>query len=63
MDMILANHDYYIVELNTKTPPAEMFEWLQLRFGAGDGTRWWYKHPKLFFTDESDHLMFLLKWG
>jgi hypothetical protein len=60
---ILINHDYYVAELHNNWPPAEMFEWLMLRFGAGDGTRWWYKPPKLYFADKRDHMMFLLRWG
>ena len=61
--MILVNHDYHVVELRNIQLPAEMFEWLQVRLGPGDGTRWWYKHPKLFFADKKDHMMFLLKWS
>ena len=61
---ILTNHDYHVVELGAwKRPPAEVFEWLMLKFGAGDGTRWWYKHPKLYFVDKRDHLMFVLRWS
>ena len=61
--IILTDHEYHIVELNPQNPPAEMFEWLMLRLGAGDGTRWLYKHPKLYFADPRDHMMFLLRWG
>ena len=61
--IILTDHEYHIVELNPQKPPAEMFEWLMLRLGAGDGTRWLYKHPKVYFADPRDHMMFLLRWG
>jgi hypothetical protein len=62
--ILLTNHDYYVVELDAwKRPPAEVFEWLRLKFGAGDGTRWWYKHPKLYFSDKRDHLIFVLRWS
>lgn len=61
--MIKVNHDYFIVELNTYAPPAEMFEWLQVRLGPGNGDRWMYKSPKLFFANKQDHTMFLLRWG
>lgn len=61
--MILVNHDYHVVELNPLRPPPEMFEWLQLKFGPGDGHRWMYKHPKLYFSNKNDHLMFLLRWS
>jgi hypothetical protein len=60
--MILVNHDYHIVELN-KRPPAEVFEWLQIKYGPGDGLRWMYKSPRIYFSNPQDHLMFLLKWG
>jgi hypothetical protein len=60
---LLINHDYHIVELHSRKPPAEMFEWLMLKFGAGDGIRWWYKSPKLYFADKRDHLMFVLRWS
>jgi hypothetical protein len=62
--MILVDHEYHVVELHTfKIPPAEMFEWLQLKFGPGDGYRWMYKHPKIYFADPKDHMMFLLRWS
>jgi len=55
--------EYHVVELQPHNPPAEMFEWLQLRLGPGNGDRWFYKHPKLYFADKKDHLMFLLRWS
>lgn len=62
--MIIIDHEYHVVELYTfAKPPDEMFEWLQLKFGPGDGTRWMYKHPKIFFVDAKDHMMFLLRWS
>jgi len=61
--IILTDHEYHIVELNPQKPPVEMFEWLMLQLGAGDGTRWMYKHPKLYFADPRDHMMFLLRWS
>lgn len=60
---IIIDREYHVVELNLTYPPAEVFEWLQLRLGPGDGTRWWYRHNKLFFANPGDHMMFLLKWG
>jgi len=61
--MLLVDHEYHIVELNGFRAPDAMFEWLQLRLGPGDGTRWWYKHPKLYFADPKDHMMFLIRWS
>lgn len=62
--MILIDHEYTVVELHTfSKPPDEMFEWLQLKFGPGNGVRWMYKHPKIYFADAKDHMMFLLRWS
>jgi hypothetical protein len=61
--MIMANHEYHVVEFGSRHLPAEIFEWLQIKYGPGDGTRWWYRHPRLFFRNSSDHLMFLLSWS
>lgn len=60
---VKVDHEYHIVELHNVVPPAEMFEWLQVRLGPGDGTRWMYKHPKLYFADAKDHLMFTVRWS
>ena len=59
--MILVEHEYHIVELYGTTP--EMFEWLMLKFGAGDGRRWMYRPPNLYFSDPKDHLLFCLRWS
>jgi hypothetical protein len=59
--MILVEHEYHIVELYRTTP--EMFEWLMLKFGPGDGKRWMYKPPSLYFADPKDHLIFCLRWS
>lgn len=61
--MIVADKEYHIVELNTTQPPAEVFEWLILKFGAGNGVRWMYRPPILYFANPSDHLMFVLRWS
>jgi hypothetical protein len=57
--MIIADHEYHIVELYNVEPPKEMFDWLWERCG----TRWMYKHPKIYFADKYDHLMFTLRWS
>ena len=62
---IKINHDYHIVELNRTASIADtvMWNWLKDRFGEGDGSRWFYRHPKLFFLNKQDHLMFVLRWS
>jgi hypothetical protein len=64
--MIIADHEYHIVELNcgyNTESFAEVFEWLMMKLGPADGTRWMYKHPNLYFADPKDHLMFTLRWS
>ncbi len=62
MAMILVNHDYHIVEFNRR-PPEDVMAWLQVKFGPGDGSRWFLRHNKLYFKDSKDHLVFVLTWG
>lgn len=61
--MLLLNHEYHVVELNSFVGIDGVFEWLQIRFGPGDGTRWMYKHPRIYFADPKDHMMFLIRWS
>ena len=61
--MIKINHDYYVVELTLFSLPSEVAEWLQSRLGPGDGNRWMYRSPNLYFSNKTDHTMFLLRWG
>lgn len=59
--MMLINHDYYIVELNNPLP-YEVIMWLGENFGSGAG-RWFQRHPRLYFADPKDHLLFCLRWS
>jgi hypothetical protein len=60
---ILVNHDYHVVELNSLWLPPKIDLWLKDKMGPGDGTRWFYRHSRIFFVDPKDHLLFLLAWG
>lgn len=60
---VLIDHEYHIVELNGWRMPDEVLVWLHENYGLGDGKIWMYKHPKVYFANPRDHLMFLLKWG
>jgi hypothetical protein len=60
--MILVNHDYHIIEFNHYIPN-EVMSWLETKFGVGDGSRWFLRHNKLYFSNAKDHLMFVLAWG
>lgn len=59
--MIKIDHDYHVVELNNYAIPHQIWDWMQDQFGPATGSRWFYKHPKIYFANASDHLMFLLK--
>jgi hypothetical protein len=37
--------------------------WMQVKFGPGDGSRWFLRNNKLYFKDSKDHLVFVLSWG
>jgi len=55
------NHDYHVVEMYKV--PNEVLVWLHERHGLGDGRIWMYKHPKIYFANARDHLMFVLRWS
>jgi hypothetical protein len=59
--MILIDHDYHIVEMYKV--PNQVLEWLHEKHGIGDGTIWMYKHPKIYFANPKDHMMFILRWS
>jgi hypothetical protein len=61
--MIIPYHQYTVAELHPGRVTAELFAWLQTQFGPADGTRWFYKSPRLYFANSKDHMMFLLKWS
>ena len=56
------DHEYYIIEFNDVQIPDEVFEWLNENFGDTEG-RWSYRHPRLYFANSKDHLLFTLKWS
>ena len=59
--MILLNHDYHVVEMHKV--PNQVIEWLHEKHGIGDGNIWMYKHPKIYFANPKDHMMFVLRWS
>jgi hypothetical protein len=62
MGMII-NHDYHIVELNQYGMTTKVMQWMLEKFGRQDQGRWFYRHPKIYFTNSQDHLMFVLRWS
>lgn len=59
---LLIDHDYHVVEFSRRLPD-DVMAWIQIKFGPGDGARWFLRHNKLYFANSKDHLMFLLTWG
>ena len=57
------NHEYHVVELYNYQIPDEVVEWLADNCGSGHSARWFYKHPKIYFEEPHDHLMFTLRWS
>lgn len=57
--MFVTDHDYHVIEMVTIT--SEMVQWCQEQLG--ETGRYVLRPPKIFFLNERDHLMFLLKFG
>ena len=62
-DRILIDHEYHIIELHNIMVPDEVFDWLFENCGDGSDGRWFLKHPRLYFRNSRDHLMFTLRWS
>ncbi len=60
--MLRVDHDYYVVEL-VKSLPNIVMDWMCETYGKPDGTRWFYRSNKIYFADQKDHLMFVIKWS
>lgn len=58
--MIKSDHDYRVIELNGFRLPEEVLVWLKENVREG---QWFYKHPKIYFEETHDHLMFTLRWS
>lgn len=55
------NHDYHMVEMNSI--PSEVTNWLKENMGDSKNGRWFIRYPNIYFHNESDHLLFLVKWS
>jgi hypothetical protein len=57
------DHEYHIVELWKHSQ--DCIDWCTERFGK-EGDRWFYvpsiSSCRIFFHNQQDHLMFVLKW-
>jgi hypothetical protein len=58
--MIIVDLEYHIVELHHL--PTEVIEWCESQFGF-QGSRWFTRSPKIYFTSKMDHMMFVLRWS
>lgn len=59
--MIVADHVYQIAELYN--PPSDrLLNWLEEQFGE-PGHRWFHRSNRIFFYNEADHLIFILRWS
>lgn len=64
MKRILQNHVYHIIEIDINVKPSkEIKGFLQERFGDGKDGRWFFIPPRIFFKNQTDHMMFLLRWS
>jgi hypothetical protein len=55
------DHTYYVVELHDSVQP-NVRQWLEERFGP-EGTRWFTTYKKIYFAEDKDHVMFILRWS
>jgi hypothetical protein len=58
LNEIEIGHEYHVVELNSHAAlPQDLVQWLNIHCIG----RYLYKHPKIYFYNQKDHMMFLLK--
>jgi hypothetical protein len=56
--MIVADHEYHVIELHHL--PDEVIEWL---YNNLDSNKWFTRGSKVYFLNQKDHMMFLLRWA
>ena len=54
------DHDYHVIEL-TRDLPQEHKDWLQKTLGPSGPTTWKIVYKKVYFYNQLDHMMFLLR--
>jgi hypothetical protein len=54
------NKEYIMVELNYMNE--DILNWCTDNFGP-QGTRWFSRWPRIYFTNKQDHMMFLLRFS
>ena len=61
--MPLTDREYHIVELHNVRLTDEVLDWLKASCGPAGKGSWFLNHPNLYFANERDHLMFVLRWS
>jgi hypothetical protein len=56
--MIVAEHEYHVIELHTITD--NVIKWLCDNM---ESHRWFTRGNKVYFFNQKDHMMFLLRWS
>lgn len=59
--MIEPDHEYHIVEMYGIPP--EVLDWLEQTFGPTQSGKWFIRYPNIFFYNETDHMLFLVRWS
>lgn len=61
LDHAEIGHEYHVIEMNTI--PSTLVDWLVEMFGPPNKRKWFIRHPNIYFYNESDHMMFLVRWS
>lgn len=61
LSLVEINHEYHVVEMNSI--PTEVSEWLLTMFGSPNKRTWFIRNPNIYFYNENDHMMFLVRWS
>lgn len=57
----MTEQEYHGVEVINITE--EITDWLVHFYGVADGTVWFRDRQWIYFAKQSDHLMFIMRWG
>ena len=61
--MIKPNHEYHVVEIDHYSERLpEVVIWCTQRFGK-QGEAWFYRGSAVYFQNEKDHMLFVLKFS
>jgi len=60
-NIIEVNHTYHMVEMHYI--PTPVMQWLEENMGNSHHGRWFIRTPNIYFYNEIDHMMFLVRWA